>query len=169
MDSSESSTEKYLRIAKKAQQRAADWIRNAEVALEDKRWNDVVYSAQMAAEQSLKSILLSLGVTYKRVHDITVPFRLLKDEGVISDEFRQKIPKFAEWLIQLTQERHLAGYGFEEDLEEDHFKDYAPQSLAKGKEIHNSCKDELGQIEKELSDRNNEAQNDRIIEGINED
>ena len=148
MGSPENSTEKYLRIAKKAQQRAADWMRNAEVAIEEKRWNDVVYSAQMAAEQSMKSILLALGVTYKRVHDITVPFRLLKNEGVISDKFRQKIPKFAEWLIQLTQERHLAGYGFEEDLEEDHFKDYAPQSLAKGKEIHNTCKDELGRIEK---------------------
>lgn len=154
MDSSEYSTEKYLRIAKKAKQRAADWIRNAEVALEEKRWNDVVYSAQMAAEQSMKSILLALGVTYKRVHDITVPFRLLKNESVTSDKFRQKIPKFAEWLIQLTQERHLAGYGFEEDLEEDYFKDYAPQSLAKGKEIHNTCKDELSRIEKDFSVKN---------------
>ncbi len=148
MDSPEKSREKYLRIAKKAQQRAADWIRNAEVALEDKRWNDVVYSAQMAAEQSIKSILLALGVTYKRVHDISVPFHLLKNEEIISEKFSQQIPKFAEWLIQLTQERHLAGYGFEEDLEEDHFKDYAPQSLIKGKEIHNTCKQELDQIEK---------------------
>jgi HEPN domain-containing protein len=156
MDNSEKNTGKYLRIAKKAQQRAADWIRNAEVALDDKRWNDVVYSAQMAAEQSMKSILLSLGVTYKRVHDISVPFSLLKNEGVLSDQFSQKIPKFAEWLIQLTQERHLAGYGFEEDLEEDHFKDYAPQSLAKGKEIHNTCKEELAQIEKKISDKYNE-------------
>lgn len=154
MDSSECSTEKYLRIAKKALQRAADWIRNAEVALEEKRWNDVVYSAQMAAEQSMKSILLALGVTYKRVHDISVPFRLLKNESVISDKFRQKIPKFAEWLIQLTQERHLAGYGFEEDLEDDYFKDYAPQSLAKGSEIHNTCNNELGRIEKVFSDQN---------------
>ena len=151
MGNPEKSTEKYLRIAKKAQQRAADWIRNAEVALEDKRWNDVVYSAQMAAEQSMKSILLALGVTYKRVHDISVPFRLLKDEGEITNKFRQKVPKFAEWLIQLTQERHLAGYGFEEDLEEDHFKEYAPQSLAKGKEIHNSCKEELVQIETKIA------------------
>ena len=90
----------------------------------------------MAAEQSMKSILLALGVTYKKVHDISVPFRLLRNKGVVSDKFRQKLTKFAEWLIQLTQERHLAGYGFEEDLEEDYFKDYAPQSLAKGKEIH---------------------------------
>jgi HEPN domain-containing protein len=140
--------EKYLRIAKKAQQRAADWVRNADVALEDKRWNDVVYSAQMAAEQSMKSILLALGVTYKRVHDISVPFRLLKNKEAVSEKFRKQIPKFAEWLIQLTQERHLAGYGFEEDLEEDHFKEYAPESLAKGKEIHNTCKEELTQIEK---------------------
>lgn len=151
MDRPENSAEKYQRIAKKAQQRAADWIRNAEVALEDKRWNDVVYSAQMAAEQSMKSILLALGVTYKRVHDISVPFRLLKNEKVVSGEFRQKIPLYAEWLIQLTQERHLAGYGFEEDLEENYFKDYAPQSLTKGKEIHNTCKEELTRIEKEIS------------------
>ena len=148
MVSPEKRAEKYLRIAKKAQQRAADWIRNAEVALEDKRWNDVVYSAQMAAELSMKSILLALGVTYKRVHDISVPFSLLKNEGGITNKFRQEIPKFAEWLIQLTQERYLAGYGFEEDLEEDHFKDYAPQSLAKGKEIYNACREELAQIEK---------------------
>ena len=151
MGSPEKRTEKYLRIAKKAQQRAADWIRNAEVALEDKRWNDVVYSAQMAAEQSMKSILLALGVTYKRVHDISVPFHLLKNEEIISKTFRQQIPKYAEWLIQLTQERHLAGYGFEEDLEEDHFKEYAPQSLTKGKEIHTTCKQELAHIEKRMS------------------
>ncbi|UCG01552.1 MAG: hypothetical protein JSW11_18305 [Candidatus Heimdallarchaeota archaeon] len=41
----------------------------------------------------------------------------------------------------------MAGYGFEED----HFKDYAPQSLAKGKEIHNTCKEELDQIETKIS------------------
>ncbi|UCE13655.1 MAG: HEPN domain-containing protein [Candidatus Heimdallarchaeota archaeon] len=153
MGRSENNTKKYLRIAKKAQQRAADWIRNAEVALEENRWNDVVYSAQMAAEQSMKSILLALGVTYKRVHDISIPFRLLLNKEVISETFRQKIPQFAENLVQLTHERHLAGYGFEEDLDEDHFKEYAPQSLLKGREIHNVCVEELTRIEKVFFDK----------------
>ncbi|MFX1249895.1 MAG: HEPN domain-containing protein [Promethearchaeota archaeon] len=150
MDRSKNNVERYLRIAKKAQQRAADWVRNAEVALEENRWNDVVYSAQTAAEQSLKSILLALGVSYKKVHDISVPFRLLRNEEIISEQFRTRIPIFAEWLIQLTHERHLAGYGFEEDLEEDYFKDYAPQSLDKCKEIHKTCILELDRISKRL-------------------
>jgi len=139
---------KSLRIAHKALKRAKDWIRSAEIALEEKRWNDVVYNAQMGAEQSMKSILLALGVNYKRVHDISVPFSLLPTKEELGDDFRQSIPKFSEWLVQLTEPRHLAGYGFEEDLQNDHFKDYAPIALNKGQTIYETCFKELKRISK---------------------
>ncbi|NHJ02690.1 MAG: HEPN domain-containing protein [Candidatus Heimdallarchaeota archaeon] len=135
-----------LRIAHKALKRAKDWMRNAEVALEEKRWNDVVYSAQMGAEQSMKGILLAMGVSYKRVHDISVPFSLLPSKEELSEEFRQSISKFSEWLVQLTEQRHLAGYGFEEDLNEDHFKEYAPIALNKGQTIYETCVAELNRL-----------------------
>ena len=151
MDNKENLKERNLRIAKKALKRANDWIRNAEIALTEKRWNDVVYSAQMGAEQSIKGILLAMGVNYKRVHDVSVPFKLIMEEKLISDTFQKKIPQFAEWLVQLTQERHLAGYGFEEDIENNHFKEFAPQSIEKGKRIHETCQKELINIEKMIT------------------
>lgn len=138
--------EKNVRIAHKALLRAKDWIRSAEVALEENRWNDVVYNAQMGAEHAMKGILIALGITFKRVHDISVPFTLLPNENRISDEFLKHIPLFAEWLVQLIEQRYLAGYGFEEDLDYDYFKDYSPIALERGKIIYQKCSEEIDKI-----------------------
>ena len=146
MDNSEEMTDRDKRIAKKAMNRASDWLRNAEIALQEQRWNDVVYSGQMAAEQSMKALLIYFGVSYKRVHDIRIPFGMLSNKEQVSKDFASQIPKYAEWLIQLNQERQLAGYGFEADVEEDHFKEFAPIAFQRSKEIHNVCENELRRL-----------------------
>ena len=134
------------RIAQKAMNRASDWLRSAEIALQEQRWNDVVYSGQMAAEQSMKALLIFFGISYKRVHDIRIPFGMLLNKEQVSESFGSNLSKFAEWLIQLNQERQLAGYGFEADIEEDHFKDFAPIAFQRSKEIHHDCEKELRRL-----------------------
>lgn len=51
---------KNVDMAVQAIRRAARWFQGAERAMEDGRWDDVVYSSQMAAEHSAKAVLLSL-------------------------------------------------------------------------------------------------------------
>jgi len=50
-----------LKVAKEALKRGLQWKQGADRALEDKRWNDVIYSYQMSVEQVLKGILILLG------------------------------------------------------------------------------------------------------------
>ena len=53
-----------LEIANEALTRGEQWYQSAIRAFEDQRWNDVVYSYQMAVEQALKAILILNGIEY---------------------------------------------------------------------------------------------------------
>jgi len=66
-------------IARQMLDRAARWLQGAERALEDNRWDDVVYCAQMSVEISVKSVLLSIGIDYPKGHDVSDVFLQLVD------------------------------------------------------------------------------------------
>ncbi len=139
------------RIALKAIKRAENWLQGAQWALEDQRWDDVVYSAQMASEQAVKGVLLSKNLSFKRVHDVSDRFLELQDDVSLPRWFKDQIPSIANSLIVLTEQRALAGYGFEEDLADDYFKDYAPEALEIASTVLKFCK----QLLEELNNSNN--------------
>lgn len=109
--------------------RAQNWLQGAQRGKEDQRWDDCVYNAQMAAEHAIKALFLKLGIIYKRIHDVTDTFRNMTENEDLPKKFREKIPNIADQIEELTEQRNLAGYGFEEGIAPDHFKEYAPIAL----------------------------------------
>lgn len=115
--------------------RAQNWLESAKRGLEDKRWNDCVYNAQMASEHAIKAIFLWKGIHYKRIHDISELVRRLQDDPDLPAFFSEKIPQYAENIEELTELRNLAGYGFEEGIDNDYFETYAPTAFKWAEEI----------------------------------
>ena len=100
-------------------------------AFEDKRWDDVIYSSQMAVEHAVKAILLDQGLIFKRVHDVSDEFLALRNHKALPKEIQTDIDEILDTLIYLTDQRALAGYGFEEEVDVEFFKEPAPKALKK--------------------------------------
>ena len=120
--------------------RAARWLQGAERALEDNRWDDVVYCAQMSVEISVKSVLLSIGIDYPKGHDVSDVFLQLVDQEKVPAWFRKDAPKIADVVAKLAEQRGLAGYGFEPGITAEYFRGYAPEALRSAKKVHSDCK-----------------------------
>ncbi len=108
--------------------RATRWLQGAKRALEDERWDDVVYNSQMAVEHGVKSILLEKGYRFKRVHDVSQELFSLPKNYNVPSWFAKKIDEITKIMLKLTNRRTSAGYGFEEEYDVDDFKDEAPSS-----------------------------------------
>jgi HEPN domain-containing protein len=119
--------------------RAARWLRGAERAYEDRRWDDVVYSSQMCAEGSAKSVLLLLGIDYPKEHDVSDVFSELAGRPDLPDWFREAVPSMSERIAELAGLRGLAGYGYGSGLGADHFEGYAGEALEAARTIHSLC------------------------------
>ena len=87
----------------------------------------------MAVEQAIKAILLDQGLIFERVHDVSDEFFSLKKEKSLPKTIQTHIDELSDVLIYLTDQRALAGYGFEEEVEVSFFKDPAPKALEKAK------------------------------------
>ncbi len=122
-----------------ALKRGKRWLKGALRALEDERWDDVVYSSQMAIEQASKAVLIALGMEYPREHDVSAIFkRISKVEG-IPTWFLSILDELATNISELAELRGLAGYGYEKGLDVEYFKDYAPIAYEKAKRHYESC------------------------------
>lgn len=126
--------------------RSNRWLQGAKRALEDERWDDVVYASQMATEHSVKAILIALGIEYPKVHDVSGIFRPLEGREDLPEWFREMIPEIADSLSELSEERAPAGYGFEMGVEAEDFKEYAPEALGKAKTANSVCEKLLNEI-----------------------
>lgn len=132
------------RIAKLAIERAGDWLKGAESAYKDGRWNDVVYCSQMCVEQSVKAVLLLFKIDYPKEHDVSGIFMETVERLDVPSWFRKEARNIARKLSELSNLRGLAGYGFEKGVGRDFFKDYAPEALESARKIHDLCKKLLG-------------------------
>lgn len=131
---------KNIGIAKQGVSRAARWLQSAERAMEDERWDDVVYSSQMAVEHSAKAVLISLGIDFPKEHDVSDVFLQIQEISNLPQWFREEIGLIADIVAELAEQRGLAGYGFEEGIDVTYFKEYAPEALEKAKRVHTLCK-----------------------------
>lgn len=119
--------------------RASRWLQGARRAYEDGRWDDVVYNAEMAAEQALKAILIFFGIDYPKEHDVSDAILQLVEKEGIPVWFKEQLETMAESISELSDQRGLAGYGFEQGITAEYFKDYAPQALAKAENTFSNC------------------------------
>ncbi len=136
-------------LAYKALDRASRWLQGAYRALEDGRWDDAVYSSQMAVEQASKGVLVALGIEYPREHDVSDLFVKLAGRKDIPAWFRALAPELSRNIAELAELRGLAGYGYERGIDAEYFREYAPGAYERAKNHVELCRkllDELFEI-----------------------
>jgi len=130
---------KNIEIAVAGIKRAGRWLQGAKRALEDKRWDDVVYCSQMAVEQAAKSILISLAIDFPREHDVSNVFIQLAERKDLPKWFREEVDSISDTIAELAELRGLAGYGFEKGVDAEYFKSYAPEAYSKAEKVYKIC------------------------------
>ena len=94
----------------------------------------------MCSEHAAKAVLISLGIDFPRQHDVSDVFVTLKERRDLPSDFRGKVEDMVEKLASLAAERALAGYGFEEGVGVEYFKDVAPGAIEDAEFILRSCR-----------------------------
>jgi HEPN domain-containing protein len=133
-------------LAKLALRRSGRWLRSASRALEDGRWDDVVYSSQMAVEQASKAVLIALGIDYPKEHDVSIVFKQISEVENVPGWFTSMISELASIISELAELRGLAGYGYEKGLDADYFKEYAPEAYEMARKHYETCAKLLYQL-----------------------
>ena len=126
-------------LAISALKRSGRWLRGAAGALEDERWDDVVYSSQMTVEQASRAVLIALGIEYPRVHDVSAAFKQISKIRDVPRWFSSMLDELVENISELAELRGLAGYGYEKGLDAEYFKEYAPEAYEKAKRHYEAC------------------------------
>ena len=135
-----------LDFARAALRRAKRWLQGARRALEDGRWDDVVYASQMAVEHSAKGVLLAFGIEFPKVHDVSPALRLLPSRGRLPEWFASQLEELAEDVLELARLRAIASYGYEMGVDENYFKEYAPEALKKAEKHYTACTNLLKEV-----------------------
>ncbi|MGQ9782142.1 MAG: HEPN domain-containing protein [Nitrososphaeria archaeon] len=126
-------------LAASALRRGSRWLRGAFSALEDKRWDDVVYCSQMAVELSSKAVLIALGIEYPKEHDVSIGFKQVSKIKNIPTWFLALLHELTNTISELAELRGLAGYGYEKGIDAEYFKDYAPKAYEMAKKHYQAC------------------------------
>ncbi|MEM3893700.1 MAG: HEPN domain-containing protein, partial [Thermofilum sp.] len=135
-----------LDLARAALRRAKRWLQGARRALEDGRWDDVVYASQMAVEHSAKGVLIAFGVEFPKVHDVSPVLRLLPSRRELPRWFTSQLEELAEDASELARLRAIASYGYEMGADESYLKDYAPEALRKAEKHYTACVNLLREV-----------------------
>ncbi|MBS7655820.1 HEPN domain-containing protein [Candidatus Bathyarchaeota archaeon] len=128
-----------IEIAKSALKRSSRWLTNALRALEEERWDDVVYSSQMVVEHASKAVLIAFGVEYPKAHDISFVFKQISKKKNVPIWFLSMLNELASNISELAELRGLASYGYEKGLDVNYFKDYAPKAYEIAKKHYEAC------------------------------
>lgn len=128
-----------IKISKEALIRGEQWYQGAIRAFEDERWNDVVYSYEMAVEQVLKAILILFGREYPKIHDIR-KFYLNINVKDFPKWFIDKMDFHASILKELVKLRSISSYGYVDGITKDYFKEDAIKFKEDVEQIIKDCK-----------------------------
>lgn len=133
-------------LASSALKRSSRWLKGAFRALEDGRWDDVVYSSQMTVEQASKAVLIALGVEYPRAHDVSAAFKQISKMRGVPRWFLSMLRELAGNISELAELRGLASYGYEKGLDAGYFEEYAPKAYEMAKEHYEACAKLLSEL-----------------------
>ena len=133
-------------LASSALRRSGRWLKGAFRALEDGRWDDVVYSSQMTVEQASKAVLIAFGVEYPRAHDVSPAFKRISEMRGVPQWFLSMLRRLADNISELAELRGLAAYGYEKGLDAEYFKEYAPKAYEIAKEHYKACAKLLSEL-----------------------
>lgn len=138
---------KNYETTNEALKRARRWYQGSIRALEDERWDDVVYSYEMAVEQALKAILILYGIEYPKKHDISNIYLSLKNKKV-PELFSKNIDNHAKILNILVKKRGPAAYGYVEGINKNEFMKDAKNLKQDVENILNECEQLLHEFNK---------------------
>jgi HEPN domain-containing protein len=138
---------KNSETTKKALERARRWYQGAIRAFEDQRWDDVIYSYEMAVEQALKAILILYGIEYPKKHDISIIYLSLKSKN-LPEYFSKNIDNHAKILNLLVKKRGPAAYGYVEGLDKSQFMKDAKNLRKDVEDILIQCEQLLNEFSK---------------------
>jgi HEPN domain-containing protein len=93
----------------------------------------------MAAEHSLKAVLILLGIDVPKRHDLSEILYPLIDNVQLPQRFRKNIPRLARISKELAAIRAAAGYGYEKALQPDYFKPKAQQAMEDASFAYEVC------------------------------
>ncbi|MHA1273845.1 MAG: HEPN domain-containing protein [Promethearchaeota archaeon] len=110
-------------IAICALNRGKQWAQGALRALEDKRWNDVIYSCQMAIDLALRSVLIYLEIGHPKKENIHNLYYSKLKELRLPEWFLEKIENHSKILAELSNKKEISAYGYFDGVSEDYFKD----------------------------------------------
>jgi len=125
-------------LAESALSRSERWLQGASRALEDRRWDDVVFSSQMAIEVSSKAVLLTMGVDFPKQHDVSSVFRELAKNRAVPRWF--PVEKLASNISTFAEMRALAEYAYERGVGGEHFKKGSREALDEAATHVAACK-----------------------------
>lgn len=146
-----------LEIAQEALKRGEQWHQSSIRAFEDERWNDVVYSYQMAVEQALKAILILYGIEYPKTHDVW-KFYLNINKDNLPKWYIDRMEFHAKNLKNLVKLRERSAYGYVEGITKDDFKGDAVKYREAVKEILNDCRTLIHQFSERLKEQEQEQE-----------
>ncbi|TFG24314.1 MAG: HEPN domain-containing protein, partial [Promethearchaeota archaeon] len=132
---------------KEALERAKRWYQGAVRAFEDRRWDDVIYSYEMAVEHALKAILILYGIEYPKKHDISIIYLSLKNKN-LPESFSKNIDTHAKILNLLVKKRGSAAYGYVEGININEFMKDAKDLKQDVEVILNQCEKLLNEFNK---------------------
>lgn len=124
--------------------RSERWLQGASRALEDGRWDDVVFSSQMAVEVASKAVLFAMGIDAPKQHDVSALFREVGSEKMIPRWFPTE--RLASSISTFSGLRALAEYAYERGVGGDHFKGEAPGLLKDAEDHVSACRKLLEEL-----------------------
>lgn len=132
-----------LDMARNALQRSERWLEGASRAQADERWDDVVFSSQMAVEVSSKAVLFALGIDFPKQHDVSSVFTESLRGRDVPSWF--PVEKLATNISKLSEMRSLAEYAYEKGIGAEYFRGYTSTALKMAKGHLDACRKLLEQ------------------------
>ncbi len=102
--------------------------------------------------------MLAFGIEFPKRHDVSGVFKALSRRRDVPSWFSSAIDELAENISTLAEVRSLAGYAYEEVVDADYFKEYAPTAHRSARSRTEACRRLLGEkfkldIEEDKSSR----------------
>ncbi len=117
---------------KSALDNASRWCSTAQEAYVAKNYDNSVYAMERARERGLKAVLISRGVEYPKIHDITGVIRASLNADINKKRINQDmIDDMLSTLQVLLKYRNAAGYMFANNVSMDVLKRVADDNLEK--------------------------------------
>jgi HEPN domain-containing protein len=124
-----------------------DWLKTADITFKIGRYEQTLYSLEMAAEIAFKAVLLSLNLEVPKVHDIRKIIRtFLAGNKKVPKEFSNDLDEYLSTFEVLLRMRSIVGYGFENYMEKGHLEEEAQKMLSKCSKLVKSSEGAISYI-----------------------